>query len=82
MPPLSKRRKKSGLTGVELNIALNALDNLIKKSRREQALNKEVSEEDTEDEEELGQLEDVLVLLQSKADGPQVCATDPMNAGI
>ena len=82
MPPSVKRRKKSGLTGLELKIALSALDNLIKKSRREQALNKEVSEEDTADEEELGQLEDVLALLQSKADDPQVCATDAVNATI
>lgn len=79
MPPSIKRRKKSGLTGVELTIALNALDNLIKKSRREEALNKEVSEEDAE---ELEQLEDVFALLQSKADGPQVRATDAMNAAI
>ncbi len=79
MPSSIKRRKKSGLTGVELTIALNALDNLIKKSRQEEALNKEVSEEDVE---ELEQLEDVLALLQSKADGPQVRATDAMNAAI
>jgi len=82
MPPSIKRRKKSGLTGVELTIALNALDNLIKKSRREEALNKEVSEEDAADAEELEQLEDVLALLQSKADGPQVRATDAMSTAI
>ncbi len=42
-------------------------------------LNKEVLEEDKE---ELGQLEDVLALLQSKADSPQVCATDAVNAAL
>jgi len=61
---------------------LNALDNLIKKSRWEEALNREVSEEDAADMEELEQLEDVLTLLQSKANGPQVRATDAMNAAI
>ncbi len=60
-------------------IALRALNNLIKKSRQEEALNKEDSEEDTA---ELEQLEAVLALLQSKADSPQVRATDAMNAGI
>ena len=82
MPSSIKRRKKSGLTGVELTIALNALDNLIKKSRQEEALNKEVSEEDVADVEELEQLEDILALLQSKADSPQVHATDAMNTAI
>jgi hypothetical protein len=75
----SKRRKRSGLTGAELMIALNALSILIKKSRQEEALNKEVSEEDAA---ELEQLEAVLALLQSKADGPQVRATDAMNTAI
>ena len=76
---LTKRRKRSGPTGAELMIALSALNNLIKMSRQEEALNKEVSEEDTV---ELEQLEVVLALLQSKADGPQVRATDAMNAAI
>jgi hypothetical protein len=49
---------------------------LVKKSRREQPLNKEVSEEVVVDVEELEQLEDILALLQSKADGPQVRGGD------
>jgi hypothetical protein len=81
MPPTVKRRKKSGLTGVELTIAMTALDNLIKKSRREEALNKGFSE-DEEDTDEREQLEDVLALLKSKADGPQVRAIDTMNTAI
>jgi len=49
-------------------IALNALNNLIKKSRQE-VLRRT-------------RLEAVLALLQSKADGPQVRATDAMNTAI
>jgi hypothetical protein len=76
----SKWRKRSGLTGAELMIALNALNILIKKSRQEEALNKEVSEEDAV---ELEQLEAILALLQSKVDSPQVRATDAsMNTAI
>jgi hypothetical protein len=60
---------------------MTALDNLIKKSRREEALNKGFSE-DEEDTDEREQLEDVLALLKSKADGPQVRAIDTMNTAI
>jgi hypothetical protein len=77
-----KRRKRSGLTGLELAMALNAIKDLVKKSRQEEALNMEVSEEDLEVSEELEQLEAVLKMLQSKADSPQVRATDAMNAAI
>jgi hypothetical protein len=72
-----KRRKRSGLTGLELAMALNAIKDLVKKSRQEEALNMEVSEEDLEVSEELEQLEAVLKMLQSKADSPQV--TGPCN---
>jgi hypothetical protein len=83
-----KRRHRSGLTGVELAIALNALDKLAKKAREEiqpNALVNEGGEPDSEvnegvgpefDEKEevtvLGQIEELMAVLQARADGPPV----------
>ncbi|TFY57674.1 hypothetical protein EVG20_g8450 [Dentipellis fragilis] len=68
MPPTSKRRR-SGLSGVELASAVVAVKALVNKTRQDRALNtEEVTEEDETD---LQQLQGILQMLQSKIDPPQ-----------
>ena len=78
---MPKRQRRSGLTGVELFQTVIALEALLNKGRLEQKANAEVLKEDdaqgdaADDENELRQVEAVLKMLKSKADGPQVRAT-------
>ncbi|KAI0074178.1 hypothetical protein K474DRAFT_1710050 [Panus rudis PR-1116 ss-1] len=69
----AKRPRRSGLTGIELVMAVNAIQTLLNKSREEQALNKggQELEDAPDDETELQQLEGILKMLQSRVDGPQ-----------
>ena len=78
---MPKRQHRSGLTGAELFQTVIALEALLNKGRLEQKVNAEALKEDdaqgdvANDEEELSQVEAVLKMLKSKADGPQVRAT-------
>ncbi|KAL0948351.1 hypothetical protein HGRIS_010937 [Hohenbuehelia grisea] len=69
----AKRPRKSGLTGIELLMAVNAIQTLLDKSREEQALNKgdQELEDSFNDETEHQQLEGILKMLRSRVDGPQ-----------
>ncbi|EIN11128.1 hypothetical protein PUNSTDRAFT_65426 [Punctularia strigosozonata HHB-11173 SS5] len=69
----AKRPRRSGLTGVELARAVDAIQALVNKSREEQAVNRDDPELEAafDDTAELHQLDDILKMLQSKADGPQ-----------
>ncbi|EIN03534.1 hypothetical protein PUNSTDRAFT_139419 [Punctularia strigosozonata HHB-11173 SS5] len=78
----AKRPRRSGLTGVELARAVDAIQALVDKSREEQAVNRDDPELEAtfDDTAELHQLDDILKMLQSKADGPQVRMIDGMHA--
>jgi hypothetical protein len=84
MPP-PKRKRQSGLTGVELAVALEALKNLGVKARFE-LISKEEGEpelglDDDEDEGTVIALIDKLTaMLQARAGGPQVCGIDILVA--
>ena len=67
MNPL-KRRKKSGLSGIELNITVDAIKDLIAKWQAEQD-----EQVDEQERAEVDQLEIILNMLKTKLDGPQVC---------
>ncbi|KAF8880207.1 hypothetical protein CPB84DRAFT_1828266 [Gymnopilus junonius] len=71
---LSQRRKRSGLTGIELQRALSSFRSLFEKAQREHEINKAEIPEEDEDEDadaELKHMEGVIEWLQAKADGPQ-----------
>lgn len=69
-PP--KRRKRSGLSGVELHQTIQVIKGLIDKWRVEEAAAEEDEEADDQKGSEVSQLQDVLEMLTTKLDGPQV----------
>jgi hypothetical protein len=71
--PQSKKRKHSGLTGLELLQALKALDTL-KKTKIDEGF-EDTEEEDTNDsapEDIVEQIDRLLAVLGSKLEGPHV----------
>ncbi|KAF8882604.1 hypothetical protein CPB84DRAFT_1838174 [Gymnopilus junonius] len=84
-PP--KRKCQSGLTGIELAIALEALKNLAAKARFE--LNTKVEggpELELDDDEDegtvLSHIEKLTALLQARADGPQIYSFSGMTGDL
>jgi hypothetical protein len=85
--PLSKKRKKkSGLTGIELTIALAALKS-VKSSLNQLSATTESDADDPQSQGDLttfgSEFEDtvdkLLEMMQSKVEGPQVCLTAPCS---
>lgn len=72
----TKRKKVSGLSGIELLQTVQAIGGLLAKWQAEQAEQvNEVDEVDAEDRTTVDQLQTVLEMLKKKIDGPQVCVS-------
>ncbi|KAF8891464.1 hypothetical protein CPB84DRAFT_1837410 [Gymnopilus junonius] len=74
-PP--KRKRQSGLTGVELAIALEALKNLAAKARFELNTKAEGDRSTV-----LSHIEKLTALLQARADGPQIYSFSGMTGDL